>query len=221
MYSLNVIGESTEMYLKTIHELSYESSLVPISELAERLGISPVSATEMVHRMQDQGLLEHERYQGVHLTQDGADQAISVLRRHRLWELFLHQQLDIAWAEVHDYACQLEHSVGVEVTEALATYLNHPTTCPPGNPIPDRHGEVVLRRGVQLDTLGPSETGVVMRVRPESYRILSRLAEIGAQPGQMIEILSVDEHDDLWTIRTPKGTFVIGKSIAARVEVEA
>lgn len=219
MYSLNVIGESTEMYLKTIYELCHDEPLVPISEIAERLGISPVSATEMVHRMQDQGLLKHERYQGVRLTEGGFRQAIGVLRKHRLWERFLYGNLNIAWDEVHDYACQLEHSVGEEVTEALADYLDHPTTCPHGNSIPNRRGEIVRQRGVQLDTLKPFETGVVMRVRPESRRVLTRLSEIGLQPSDTVEMLSVDEHDDLWTVRTRRGSHVIGRSIASRVEV--
>jgi DtxR family Mn-dependent transcriptional regulator len=135
-------GESAEMYLKSIYELMDETQVVPISMLAERLGITVVSATEMVHRMQDQGFVEHVPYKGVTLTQNGQLSARAILRRQRLWECFLFEELNLPWERVYDLACKLEHAAGPEVTEALAAQLNEPARCPHGNPIPNAEGEV-------------------------------------------------------------------------------
>jgi DtxR family Mn-dependent transcriptional regulator len=220
MSTVHTFGESTEMYLKTIGELSHTDALLPISDLANRLGISPVSATEMVHRMVDQGLVEHERYQGIRLTMDGTGQSMAILRRHRLWERFLYDKLSIPWADVHDFACLLEHSAGDRVSEALATFLDQPATCPHGNPIPNTEGHFIPEDGVQLDSLRQFESGIVLRVRPESQRVLSRLSEIGVEPGRSIQVTAIDRHDDLWSILSDRGEYIIGKSIAACVVVK-
>jgi len=101
-------GESAEMYLKSIHELADESGLVPISTLAERLGITTVSAGEMIRRLQEQKLVEHQPYKGVALTAPGRRLASSILRRQRLWECFLSVQLGLPWERLYELACQLE-----------------------------------------------------------------------------------------------------------------
>ena len=132
-------NESTEMYLKTISELAEkEEAPVPISALAERMGVSNVSATEMVHRLGEQGLLQHEPYKGVSLSTMGRQRATAIIRTHHMWECFLAGKLQFPWEQVHDFACRLEHATDSAVTEALAAYLNQPQRCPHGNPTPVR-----------------------------------------------------------------------------------
>jgi len=146
-------GESAEMYLKTIAKLADERELVPVTSVANPLGISTVSASEMIHRLQDRELLNHIPYKGVYLTEEGRRRANGVIRRHRLWECFLTDELGITWEMVHEYACRLEHAISDEVTKALADYLENPETCPHGNPIPSADGEMPSLDGIPLSDL--------------------------------------------------------------------
>jgi len=120
------LTRSPEMYLKSLWELSAGGERVGIATVAARLGTNPVSASEMIQRLEKRHLVEHQRYRGVRLTRPGRDHARALIRRHRLWERFLADELSLPWEGVHDLACELEHSVGAEVTEALADRLGHP-----------------------------------------------------------------------------------------------
>ena len=212
-------GESAEMYIKAIGELTLEEALVPISSLANRLGISPVSATEMVHRIVEQGLVEHERYKGVRLTETGKHRAMLVLRRHRLWERFLTDKLKLPWEDVHDLACRLEHAAGTEVTEALVDFLDEPSSCPHGNPIPNSEGDFEFTQGVQLNTLRQGDGGVILRIHPESQDVLSTLAQKKIMPGTALSVIDVDDFDGLLTISINGVDQIIGQRIASHIVV--
>lgn len=176
-------GESAEMYLKSLLELGGDEVHVPISALAERLGVSPISATERVHRLQDEDQLEHQPYQGVRLTRQGRAAALRVVRRHRLWECFLHDRLGLAWEQVHSIACQLEHAVGDPVAEALAAHLGEPSACPHGNPIPSSGRDWRPSDGVSLAELAPGQEAILLRIEPETPEVLAQLAQARMQPG--------------------------------------
>ena len=213
------IGESAEMYLKSIGELTVEQPLIPISTLATRLGISAVSATEMVHRFEDMGFVEHKRYKGIRLTDEGKRRAMIVIRRHRLWERFLTDRLNLPWEEVHDLACRLEHAAGQSVTEALATYLEEPAYCPHGNPIPNAEGEVKAKVGIQADQLKQGEEGEVLRISPESRHVLANFAETGIKPGVRIRIKSVDEVDGLRTLEIKGKEYILGQRMTSHIVI--
>ena len=142
MKDLHNFAESEEMYLKTIAEISHHGKLVPVTSIAERLSISTVSASEMVHRLQDRGLVEHTPYKGVRLSTDGRERAEGILRRHRLWECFLTEHLALPGTHVHDLACRLEHVSTDMLTDALDKYLDLPAFCPHGNAIPTSQDEL-------------------------------------------------------------------------------
>jgi DtxR family Mn-dependent transcriptional regulator len=214
-------GESAEMYIKAIGELTLKDGLVPISTLASRLGISPVSATEMVHRIVEQGLVEHERYKGVRLTETGKRRAMLVLRRHRLWERFLTDKLKLPWEEVHDLACRLEHAAGTEITDALVDFLDEPSSCPHGNPIPNSDGDFEFTDGVQLNTLRQGDEGVILRIHPESRDVLSFLAQKRIKPGAVLSVIDVDDFDGLLTISINGVDQIIGQRIASHIVVAA
>ena len=213
-------GESAEMYLKAIGELTAEDPLIPISTLADRLGISAVSATEMVHRIAAHGLVKHKPYKGVRLTEEGRRRAMIVLRHHRLWERFLADNLGLPWEEVHDLACRLEHAAGQSMIDALAEFLGDPPACPHGNPIPSPLGELETLNGVQLDALLPGDEGVVLRVRPESLDVLSHLAEKGIKPGVRIRVKAVDKIDGLFTVSIEGKDHVLGRRMCSHIVVE-
>lgn len=215
-------GESAEMYLKSIAELSAERQPVPVTSIAERLGIATVSASEMIHRLQDRGLVEHTPYKGVHLTQEGTRRANIVIRRHRLWECFLVDRLGIAWERVHEFACRLEHATDAEVVEALAMYLGCPTTCPHGNPIPSPEGEMPPVEGVSLVDLTTGEVGKVLRIQPEDeYDVLcGYLAARGIKPGVTVAVEEIAPFDGPISVRLGEETHALGRRIARHVVVE-
>ncbi len=211
--------ESPEMYLKSIYQLAEGDAPVPISMLSNHLGISPVSATEMIHRMEKQRLVKHVPYKGVTLTKRGLQQALAVLRRHRIWERFLTDRLGLPWEQVHEVACSLEHSVGPEVTELLAADLGEPTTCPHGNPIPSAEGEMPSEEGVKLRELDVGQCAVVNVIQPENTEILEHLASRGIMPGVELELIEIEPLDGVRTISVGTRQVVIGRELASCVVV--
>lgn len=210
-------SDSAEMYLKTIHALSEDGGLVPISQLAERLGFSVVSVSEMVHRLVDQGLVAHTPYRGVALTSAGARLALGIVRRHRLWELFLSERLGLPWAQVHEAACNLEHAAGAEVAEALARYLDQPETCPHGNPIPSPEGKLSQAAGRPLKSMQIGEQSRVRHIQPENAEVLDRLEKLGIKPGVMVRITDFDRLDSFWTIEVAGQSLKVGNELAAHI----
>lgn len=212
-------NESAEMYLKTISELVVQDGPVPISAVAERLGVSCVSATEMVHRLQEHGLLNHQPYKGVHLTEDGHQRAAIVVRTHRLWECFLADRLGFAWDAVHDLACRLEHATAPEIADALEVYLNYPRTCPHGNPIPSIVGEVVQIDEQPLSALLPGQTAIITRVHPETDELLRYLSELELVPGVVVTLREVAPFDGPLVMGTANGLRYLSRMVAGQIFV--
>lgn len=213
-------SESVEMYLKSISELAEEEALVPISALAERLGVSTVSATEMVHRLREQGLIEHTPYKGVALTSLGVRRACRVIRRHRLWERFLGDYLGLPWQQIHDYACRLEHATDTSVTEALATFLGNPQTCPHGNPIPSAEGEMPIITDIPLKQMKPGQCGIISRIHPESILLLDYLIGRDIFPQQPLVFAEIAPFNGPLIVKIGTQTHALGQEIAAHIFVE-
>ena len=209
-------NESAEMYLKTVSELAAPDALAPISALADRLGVSAVSATEMVHRLQEHGLVAHQPYRGVGLTDSGRQLAGEVVRRHRLWECFLFERLGLPWAEVHDYACRLEHATTPAVTEALDAYLGRPAYCPHGNPIP---ALITPPDEQPLGELPIGRSAVVVRVYPETDGLLGYLAELDLLPGRCFTLREIAPFQGPLVLLTAAGIRYVGREAAVHVYV--
>lgn len=186
--SLPHLSESTEMYLKAMAELG-DGEVVAIGRLAQRLDITSVSANEMVKRLGDQGLVSHTPYKGVNLTEKGRDVACDVLRRQRLWEVFLYEHLKIEWAKIYELGCALEHATAPEVTEALADFLGHPKICPRGNPIPAADGSFTPLNGVPLREVAIGKTVRVLAIRATATNVLRHLQEYDILPGLKMKLL--------------------------------
>jgi DtxR family Mn-dependent transcriptional regulator len=215
-----ILTERTEMYLKTIHELADPFGLVPVVALAEHLGISPISATEMIHRLEEQGFVQYIPYKGVSLTESGLQPAMATIRGHRLWERFLADILDLPWEEVHEMACALEHASGSAVVDALRSYLGHPSSCPHGNPIPYSLKDLSMPEDVHLGQLHAGETGIVQRIHPETTPILRYLAARGVRPGSRISIIEIDPLDGQRAMKVGGRRVVLGRKVAAHVMIE-
>jgi DtxR family Mn-dependent transcriptional regulator len=215
-------GESVEMYLKTIARLAGESKPVPVTNVAEQLKISTVSASEMIHRLQDRDLLDHIPYKGVRLTAEGRRQANAVIRRHRLWERFMTDELGLPWELVHEFACRLEHATETEIAEALADYLGQPAICPHGNPIPSPEGEMPIETGVPLTDLGVGESGVIARIHPEAENepLCSYLAECGIKPGVRLEVEEIAPLNGPILVSVKGESHILDRTIAIHILVE-
>jgi DtxR family Mn-dependent transcriptional regulator len=212
-------SESVEMYLKMIAELSVDGEIVPVTSLAEHLSISTVSASEMVHKLQAQGFVEHQPYKGVRLTPEGTRRANVVLRRHRLWECFLADQLDLPWENAYDYACELEHATDDAVTDALAAFLGYPETCPHGNPIPTADGQLEVLDGVCLVDMKPGEGGSILRIQGPSSKMLKYLEEKDLRPGKSVHVDSIEPFNGPIIVNLGQDQLTLGRQVADHIIV--
>ncbi len=221
-------SERVEMYLKTVAELGGESQPVSIGRVAERLGVTPASANEMMKRLGESDYIDHLPYKGVTLTDSGRRLANSVIRRQRLWECFLVERLKLDWARAYEMACDLEHATAPEVTEALAAFLDHPARCPHGNPIPDPANPSPTLRLRPLSELSAGDSGCIRAMTPESSAVLAYLAERNLLPGWQVDVIEVAPMEGPLTLRLgrPAGDLddgrevVLGKALAGLVMIE-
>ena len=200
------LSESTEMYLKAMAE--FEDRDVTISRLAERLNVTPVSANEMIKKLGEQGLVSHTPYKGVNLTKKGHGVACDVLRRQRLWEVFLYEHLKIEWAKIYELACALEHATAPEVTEALAAFLGNPMICPRGNPIPDENGVFTPLDADPLSEVPVGETVTIQAVNATATNVLRYFQDKKILPGQQATVLEAAP------MQGPLTLLVDGKEVA-------
>jgi DtxR family transcriptional regulator, Mn-dependent transcriptional regulator len=217
--SLPHLSESTEMYLKAMAELG-DGEVVAIGRLAQRLEITPVSANEMVKRLGDQGLVSHTPYKGVNLTKKGREVACDVLRRQRLWEVFLYEHLKIEWSKIYELGCALEHATASEVTEALADFLGHPKTCPRGNPIPAADGSFTPLNGVPLNEVAIGKTVRVLAIRATATDVLKHLQEHDILPGRKMTLLEAAPMHGPLTLDVNGNRVALGLLISEFIIVE-
>lgn len=213
--------ETVEMYLKTIAELSDDGTPVIIARVAERLGVTPVSANEMMKRLVEQKLVVHERYKGVTLTESGRSVAHSIIRRQRLWECFLVEHLKLDWAGVYEMACRLEHATSNVLAEALATYLKHPAVCPHGNPIPQLDGQMPAAATRPLTTLHVGESGTIHSIQPTTTDVFVYLNRHHILPHQKFAVTEIAPLQGPITLNMDTGTVALGRSMAELVLVMA
>lgn len=157
---------SEENYLKSIYQLTIEQNrkLVTTNELASMLGYSDQSTNEMIKKLETKNYVVFEPYKGIRLTDQGKNEAIRMVRAHRLWEVFLLQKLDFDWSHLHHDAEELEHASSPEVIEHLYNFLGRPQYCSHGNPIPDSDGKVGPLATKKLSTFKEGERFVIKRV---------------------------------------------------------
>jgi DtxR family Mn-dependent transcriptional regulator len=213
-------SESVEMYLKSVAELGGEDEPVSIGLIAGRLEVSPASASEMMKRLSEEKLVYYEPYKGITLASRGRVLANSVIRKQRLWECFLADHLQLDWARVHELACDLEHATAHEVAEALAVFLDHPTKCPHGNPIPDVEGETASNTAVPLASLKVGQVSQVQAVVPQDSEILAYLAKRNLLPGREVKVLDVEPLQGPLTLQIGPEKVMLGQNIARLVLVE-
>jgi DtxR family Mn-dependent transcriptional regulator len=186
---------SQEDYLKALYLLRGDERPVPTRELAQRLGISSPSVSEMVTRLTAQGLVEHDRYRGQQLTREGRKVALELVRHHRLLEMFLVQVLGYSWDEVHDEAERLEHVISERMERRIFELLGRPELDPHGHVIPTLAGRVRAVSRRSLDETRPGEKLVVEGVSDEDARKLRELDRLGLTPGTRVDVVAASEYE--------------------------
>lgn len=209
-----------ENYLKAIFKIAEkEPGPVLTNALAAAMGTSAASATDMLKRLSEKQLVAYEKYRGVTLTTEGRRISTELIRRHRLWEVFLVDKLGFAWDEVHDLAEQLEHVQGETLCDRLDGFLGHPRFDPHGDPIPDAQGRWERRQQTLFSTLSPGQRGVVTGVDDHSTAFLQYLDEIGLGLGSEIEMLEITPYDQSAKVRIGDRQHVLSDKVAQNLFV--
>ena len=218
------IGSAVEDYTKAIYALETreDGTAVTTNALAERLGVSPASASAMVKKLDALGLVAHQPYHGVQLTPAGHKVALEVLRHHRLLELFLAEELGLPWDRVHAEAEVLEHVISEELEALIAAKLGDPSVDPHGDPIPTRDGTVSEAATDALVALEPGQRGVFCRVSDADPEMLRYLADRGIRPGDAFTVVDKQPFGGPTFARFGGGTevHVLGGDLARAMRVE-
>ena len=214
-----------ENYLKAIFKIAEKSSgSVLTNAVAAAMGTSAASATDMLKRLSDKQLVLYEKYHGVHLTEAGSRLATALIRKHRLWEVFLTEKLGFSWDEVHDFAEQLEHVQGESLINRLDDFLGQPRFDPHGDPIPDAEGRWLRRPQTRLASLEPGQGGTVTGVDDHSPAFLQYLDQLGLCIGAELELLERTTYDHSVRVRVGEREAVlsekVGQNLFLRVVAE-
>ncbi len=208
---------SQENYLKALWHLAGEGK-VTLQRLASQLGVRPASVLAMVRKLEDAKLVAYDRRAGIRLTDRGRREAVDIVRRHRLWEVFLHDKLGYRWDQVHRIAEELEHIAIPDLTDRLAAFLENPCYDPHGDPIPQKDG-----------TLPPRSELVLAQQPPGSYRIvgfkstadplLQQIEHFRLTLGQTVVLQEKLPYDDTLVLRVGSRTIHLGVQVAEQILV--
>jgi DtxR family Mn-dependent transcriptional regulator len=214
-------GEAVENYAKAIYALQQrDAAAVTTNALADRLGVTAASASGMVKKLDALGLVRHEPYRGVHLTDEGERVALEVLRHHRLLELYLAERLDMPWDRVHDEAEVLEHVISEELEELIAAKLGNPTRDPHGDPIPTPDLRIDEGATVTMQSLDAGARGVFVRISDSDPEMLRYLGDRGISPGDPFTVVEKQPFAGPLFVRFGQRTHVLGGALALAMRVE-
>ncbi len=208
-----------ENYLKAIYKLvSQEKGAVTTNAIAEKMSTKAASVTDMLKKLSDKKLINYEKYYGVKITAKGEKVALNIIRKHRLWEMFLVEKLEFGWDEVHDVAEQLEHINSEKLVAQIDKFLNYPKVDPHGDPIPDANGKLHTQKSALLSTFKKNDTCLMTGVVDHSAAFLQYLAKTELTLGSEIKIKGINDFDRSLHISANKGeTFFISNDVAKNI----
>jgi len=209
-------------YLKAVWELAVDSGGAASTKgVAARLSVSPASVSNMFARLQEMGLVRYERYRGATLTERGRKEALRLVRRHRLIEIFLLEHLGYDWQEVHEEAERLEHAVSDAFTERLAALLGHPDHDPHGDPIPSAEGALEVDDSFALSHAASGQRLRISKVRDEDAAMLDYLGDRKLVPGRRLKVREVRSLDGVVIVEDEdEEVFALGEPLARSIFVE-
>lgn len=211
---------SEENYLKTIFHSSENNSEVSTNAIAEAMNTKASSVTDMLKKLSEKELLNYKPYRGVSLTPKGRKLALSIIRKHRLWEVFLVEKLNFSWDEVHDIAEELEHIKSDKLINRLDAFLNFPETDPHGDPIPSRDGELEPIKKSVLSELQNNETAICVGVKNTDKDFLLYLNKLSLALGDEIKVISKEKFDQSMVIEIHKKKVSLSASVCRNIYVQ-
>ena len=218
---LTMKNVSKEDYLSVIYKTADSNGVIKANQIADKLNISGAAVTDMLRKLSKEGFVDYKRYKGIKLTKSGEDYARSMVRRHRIWEVFLHQIVGLPWDKVHNEAENLEHSSSDELINRLEEMLDYPEFDPHGDPIPSKEGRVPkLRKNIPLSLMKEGESGKVVRVNDFDKSFLVYISDIGIELNEIISLIEVRSFDQSMHIKVKGKDWNISRKLAENVFVE-
>jgi DtxR family Mn-dependent transcriptional regulator len=214
-------SSAVEDYAKAIYALQHGDEAVGITAIAQRLGVTPASASGMVRKLDELGLVTHERYRGVRLTEHGTRLALEMIRHHRLLELYLAESLGVPWDRVHQEAEVLEHVLSEELEALIAAKLGNPTHDPHGDPIPDADLVIAEERTACLSTLEPGEEATVVRISDAEPEMLRYLAARSITLGTRLRVVDKQPFGGPLFVEVDGATYALGGQLATALRVRS
>src|SRR4030088_160723 len=221
MGAMDQISPRVEDSAKAVYALEARAGgAVSTTDLAERLGVTAGSVSAMVRKLAELGLVDHEPYRGVRLTENGREVALEVLRHHRLLELFLAQELGMSWDRVHAEAEVLEHVLSEDLEQLIAARLGHPTLDPHGDPIPTNEFEIDEGEAHSLDELSSGAAGRFVRVSDSDPEMLRYLAGQGIALSDHLEVTGSQPLGGPLSVRLGNRELALGGELASAMRIE-
>jgi DtxR family Mn-dependent transcriptional regulator len=215
-----MLTNTEENYIKAIYHLSVDNKTVRTNAISEVMNTTPASVSDMLKKLSDKSYIHYEKYQGVSLTKKGKTEALQVVRKHRLWEVFLVEKLNFNWDEVHEIAEQLEHIQSKILIERLDDFLDNPTSDPHGDPIPNAKGEMPVLRQVLLSELEVNGKAKVMGMKEHSPAFLQYLDKLGISIGAAVKVMDRVVFDSSVELKVnDKKTMVVSHEVAKNILV--
>jgi DtxR family Mn-dependent transcriptional regulator len=216
-----MLSLSEENYLKAIYHLESQKGMaVSTNAIAEKIETKASSVTDMVKKLADKELINYVKYKGVSLTEIGTITAVNIIRKHRLWEVFLVEKLNFSWDEVHDVAEQLEHIKSPKLINELDTFLGFPSHDPHGDPIPDKDGNITKSDKVKLSDVVVNTKCVFVGVNDSSSEFLKYLDKNHIALGSQIKVLAKEPFDESMTILINDFELNISKAVSNNLFVK-
>ena len=207
-----------EEYLEAIYKLAEKGPVRP-TPIAEAIGVSGPTVTATLRRLQARGLIKRDGGE-VLLTSEGRSQALTIIRKHRVAERFLVDVLGLEWDEAHEDACLLEHALSPRVLSALEGYLDNPTVCPHGHPIPTEDGEVAEIKGAALCDMDAGSEVQILQVEEDDEAMLAYLGSMGMFPGTEVKVCEVAPFKGPLLVQVGESTYAVGRDVADRILVK-
>lgn len=211
---------SEENYLKIIFHLQTKNKEVATSAIAEAMNTKASSVTDMLKKLAEKEMVNYVRYQGVSLTDKGRFLAVKIIRKHRLWEVFLVQKLGFSWEEVHDIAEDLEHIESDKLIDRLDAFLDFPTTDPHGDPIPTQDGVMQHNDNKLLSELSKGSEAIFCAVKDTSVAFLQHLNKLSISLGDKIQVIDKEEFDQSMTLSVNKKKVTISAIVSQNIYVQ-
>ena len=213
-------SQSEEDYLKALYHLEVDYDAVSTNSIADYLDMKPSSVTDMLKKLAEKKYINYEKYKGTSLTKKGRLIALSIIRKHRLWETFLVEKLGFGWDQVHIIAEQLEHIKSEELIENLDDFLGNPKYDPHGDPIPNKDGEIEKMNQKLLVELKTDQIGIITGVKKGTISLLNYLDKEKIKLGDSVKVIEILEFDGTYIVEINKRKLTFSEKICQNLLLE-